>query len=121
MVPKLVKIFPALYGTRQSIAVLTTPRHISLSRERLVLSAPSQPIYLRSALILSFHLHLDLPNCLFNSLFPSNTCMCLSSSPYVPHFLPISLLLFDHLGNVYIHTRIHRHISNCGMFNVTIP
>jgi len=47
MVPKLVKKLPVFYATQKLITVLNVTHHFSLSRARLVHSAPSKPIYWR--------------------------------------------------------------------------
>jgi hypothetical protein len=75
---QLVKKFLAFYGTRMFITVYTA-RHWSLSWARWIQSIPSQPIFLTSGLILSSHLHLDLPSSLFPSGFPTKIlywCWC---------------------------------------------
>jgi len=58
---KLVKKFPPFYGTRTSILFVRKTHHLFLSRARWIESATSQPIPLRSILILSYHQHLRLP------------------------------------------------------------
>jgi hypothetical protein len=42
--PKLVKKFPAFYGTRWFITAFTRARHLSLSRARSIQSMPPSPI-----------------------------------------------------------------------------
>jgi len=61
--------FPAFYGTRRFIIVLTTARHWSLSWARWIQSTPSHPISLRSIQIFSSHPLLGLPGDLFPSGF----------------------------------------------------
>ena len=58
---KLVNKFPPFYVTRTSVLFVTKAHHLFLSRARLIESATSQPIPLRSILILSYHQHLLLP------------------------------------------------------------
>jgi hypothetical protein len=70
-VAHLVKKFPSVYGTRKFITVFTTTRHWSLSWARCIQSTPSNPVSLRSILILFYHLRLRLPSGLFPSSFPT--------------------------------------------------
>ena len=65
--------FPAFYGTRKFITVLTSPRHLSLSRANSIQSPQPLPTSWRSILILSSHLRLGLPSDLFPSGFPTKT------------------------------------------------
>jgi len=58
---KIVKKFPPFYGTRTSILFVTKVHHLFLSPARLIESATSQPMSLKSILILSYHQHLRLP------------------------------------------------------------
>jgi hypothetical protein len=52
---------PVFYGTRRFRTVFTNAHHWPLSRSRWVQCTPSQPISLRSILLLSSHLRLGLP------------------------------------------------------------
>jgi hypothetical protein len=61
---QLLKNFPAFYGTRKFIMLLTRALHWSLSWARSIQSIPSHPISLRSILILSTHQRLGPPSCL---------------------------------------------------------
>ena len=70
---QLVKKFPAFHGTRRFITVLTSVRHLSLSRASPIQSTYPHPISLRSTLILSTHLRIGLPSGLFPSGFPTKT------------------------------------------------
>jgi len=76
LVSQVVKKFPALYGTRKFITMFTRVRHWSLSWVKCVRSTPSNPISLRSSLILSFHVRLGLPSSLFHSGLPT-TILCI--------------------------------------------
>jgi hypothetical protein len=64
----LVKKFPASYGTRWFITAFTCARHLSLSWASPIQSIPPHTTSFRSILILSSHLHLGLPSCLFPTL-----------------------------------------------------
>ena len=87
---QLVKKFPAFYGTRKFITVLTSARHLSLSWANSIQPAQPLPTSSRSILILSSHLRLGLPTGLFPSGFAPKSCAHLSLPPYVPHAPPIS-------------------------------
>jgi hypothetical protein len=67
---QLVKKFTAFYGNRRFITVLKTARHWSLSWARYNESSPSYPVSL-SVILISSHLRLVLPTCLFPSGFPT--------------------------------------------------
>jgi hypothetical protein len=67
--PKLLKKFPAFYGTRKFITVFTAVQHLSLSWARLIQSMPPHPTSRRFILILSSHLRLSLPSGLLPSGF----------------------------------------------------
>ena len=62
---QLVKKSPAVYGTRRFIAACTRARDMSLPCARSIKFTPSEPISLRSIILLSPHLHLGLPSGLF--------------------------------------------------------
>jgi len=64
---QLVKRFPAFYGTRRLITLVTSARHLSLSWASSIQSMPPHPTSWRFILILSYHLSLDLPSGLFAS------------------------------------------------------
>jgi len=69
-VTHLVKKFPAFYGTQRFITMLTKAHHQYLSWAKRIWSTLSHPMSLRPILILTY-LHLDLPNDLFTSGFPT--------------------------------------------------
>ena len=79
---------PAFYGTRKFVTVLTSDRHLSLSRANSIQSPQPLPTSWRF-LILSSHLRLGLPSGLFPSGLPTKT-LCTPLPPYVPHVPPIS-------------------------------
>jgi len=88
--PRLVKKFPAFYGTRRFITAFTSARHLSLSWARLIQSMPPHPTSWRFILIISSHLHLGLPSGLFPPGFPTKTL-------YTPVFYPILVTCPVHL------------------------
>jgi len=67
---------PRIYGTRKSLIVPTSARHLSLSWANSIQSPRPPPTSWRSILILSSHLRLGLPNGLFSS------GSCYTSRPY---------------------------------------
>jgi hypothetical protein len=70
--PKLLKKFPAFYGTRRFIIAFTRARNLSLSRARLIQSMTlPHPTSRRSILILSSYLRLGFPSGLLPSGFPT--------------------------------------------------
>ena len=87
---KVVKKFPAFYGTRRFITSFTSAHHLSLSWTTSIQSMLLHPTSWRSILILSSHLGLDLPSRLFPSGFP-HTC-------YMP--LPYHYSRFHHPNNI---------------------
>ena len=70
---QLVKIFPAIHGTRRFITAHTSVRHLSLSWARPIESIYPHPTSWRSVIILSTHLRLGLTSGLFPSGFPTKT------------------------------------------------
>jgi len=79
---QLVKKFPAFYGTWRFFTMFTRACHLSLSSARSTQSMTPHPTSYRLILILSSHLCLGLPGCLFTSGFPTKTL-------YAPHLSPI--------------------------------
>ena len=59
---QLIKKFPAFYGTRKFITLLTSARHLFLSWTNSIQSPQPLPTSWRSILILSSHPRLGLPN-----------------------------------------------------------
>ena len=70
---KLVKKFPAFYGTRSFITALTSVRHLSLSWASPIQSINPHPTSWRSILTLFSHLRLGLPSGLFPSGYRSSS------------------------------------------------
>jgi hypothetical protein len=66
---------------RRFITALTTASHCSLFWASRIQSTPHKPMFLRSILIPSSHLHLGLPGGLFPSGFPTKTMYTFLSSP----------------------------------------
>jgi hypothetical protein len=75
---------PRIYGTPKLITVLTSTRHLSLSRARSIRYPPPPLTSWRSLLILSSHLRLGLPNVSFPQASPPKPCAHLSP-PYTRH------------------------------------
>ena len=82
---QLLKKFPAFYGTRRFLTVLTSARHLSLSWARSIQSIPPHPTSWRSILILSSHQCLGLASGVFPSGFPTKTLYTPLHSPYILH------------------------------------
>ena len=87
----LVKKLPAFYGNRRFNTAFTRDRHLSLSWTRQIQSIlHPHPTFWISILILSSHLRLGFPRCLFRSGFPLKPCTQLFSPTYLLHAPPIS-------------------------------
>jgi hypothetical protein len=88
--PTTCKNFPTVYGTQKFITLFTTGLHWHLSSERPIQSISHHPISLTSTLILSYHLGLGLPSCLFHSGFSMKFLYGFLVFPFMLHDLPIS-------------------------------
>jgi hypothetical protein len=86
---QILKNFPAFYGTRKFNTVFTRALHCSLSWTTSIQSIKFHPNFLRSILILSTHLRLGLPSCLFPSGFPTNILYAFLSYE-APHYVVFS-------------------------------
>ena len=91
---QLVKKFPSFYGTRRFVTALTSVRHLSLSWASPIQFTYPHPTSWRSILILSIHLRLGLPSCLFPSGFPTKTLYAPLSSP-ICATCPAHLIFLD--------------------------
>ena len=97
--PKLLKKFPAFYGTRRFITAFIRARHLSLSLARLIQSIIPYTTSRRSILILSSPLRLGLPSGLLPSGFPTKAL-------YVPLLSPIRATYSAHLSLLDLITRM---------------
>jgi hypothetical protein len=100
IVAQLVQQFPVFYGTRRFITVFTRARHGSLSWARCIQSTPSHPVFIRSILILSSHLRLDLPSVLFISALKQK-CYIHFASCYACSIPRPSHSWLDHPNNIW--------------------
>jgi len=96
-----VKKFPALNGLQRFNILFTRVPHWSLSCTRYIQSTPSHRTSLRSTLILSPHLCLQLPSDIFLSDFPTKIlyAFLLSHVCYMP--CPSHPPWFDHPNNTW--------------------
>ena len=92
---------PRIFGTRRFVIVLTSARHLSLSRANSIQSPQPPPTSWRSILILSSHLRLGLPNGVVGCLTPQFIVAvrqllgdCQSAASGQPH--PICQPLIEH-------------------------
>jgi hypothetical protein len=90
---QLVKKFPACYGTRRVTTVFIRARHRSLSWARCSQSTPSDPISLRSILIISYSYVFRVVSSL--QIFQPKQCIHFSSLPCVLHAAPVSFSLIS--------------------------
>jgi hypothetical protein len=81
---ELVKKLPSFYLTRSFIMFVTKPHHWTLFWVRWLQSASSHPLSLRSNLISSSHLHLDVQSCPMKILYALFVYSCMI---HVPHSL----------------------------------
>ena len=93
--------FPSFYGTRSFITPFTRARHLSLFWARSIQSMRPHPTSWRPILILSSHLRLNLPSCLFPQV--SQPILCMHLSPPHTCYMPRSShsSWFDHPNNIW--------------------
>jgi hypothetical protein len=99
-----LKIFPASYGTRRFITVFTSTGSYPEPDQ----SSPCHPISLRSIIIFSIHLRLDLPSGLFPSGFHTNIL-------YAFHFPPIRATVPAHPILLLVN-----YTSKFNLFNLSV-
>ena len=113
---------PRIYGTRKSLTVPTSVRHLSLSWANSIQSPRPPPTSWRSILILYSHLQLGLPNGLLPSGFPTNTLCTSLSSPMCAtchaHLIRLDFTTRTILGKEYrsfsfsLCSFLHSHLSH---------
>jgi hypothetical protein len=100
---QLIKKSPAFCGTRKFISALTSSRKLSLSR---VSSIQSKPPYLTSwkthlNTVLSFHLSLGLPCCIFHSGSPTPFLSPIHAT-FPAHLILLNFITCTIFGEQYI-------------------
>jgi hypothetical protein len=83
IVAKLVRKCRTFYGTGSFITMFIRTHHRTLSSARWIQSTPSDPISLRSFLILSSHLRLSLPKWSHSFGFSGQNFVCISNFWYM--------------------------------------
>jgi hypothetical protein len=99
IVARLVKKFPAFYGTRNFVSIFARAWRWSLARAQLIQFTLFQNIALRSILILSFHLRLGHLSGLFPSGLPTKTLCAFVCSPILcrAHAIHPCLIILMHV------------------------
>ena len=94
---QIAKKFPAFYGTRRFITVLTSARHLSLSWASYVQPIRPHPTSWRSILIVSSLLRLGLPSRLFPSGIPTKILytplLCSMRATWRTHLIILDLFI----------------------------
>ena len=99
-IPQPVKKFPAFYGVRMFIIVFKRARHLHLSRATWIQTTSSQPISLRSIIILHSHPSLCRQSGPPLSAFPTTPKPCMDLLPHTCHMpRPSHQASFDHPDN----------------------
>jgi len=100
LVTRLAKKFWTFCGTQRFLTVFTQVFNWSLSWARFIQSISSYPISLRSFLMLSSHLCLGLPTCLFPSGFPTKI-LCTSHLSHMCYMPPSHPPWLDPPSNIW--------------------
>ena len=96
IVSLLINKIPTFCGTCSFITMLTKTRHLPPSGAILIRSPLSRTIFLRSLLILSSHLGLNVPSCLSPSGLTAKILRAFFFSPHTCHVPCLSSLLIRH-------------------------
>jgi hypothetical protein len=110
----LVKKFPVLYGTQRFMIVFTRPRQWSLSWARWIQSTPTHPVYLKSILILPFHIAWVLSSCLNPSDSPTNILHAFLGYVMRATF-PAHPSWFPHPNDIWLKVNCDRCVSRIGV------
>ena len=111
LVLQLIKKFPAFYGTRKFITVLTSASHLSLPWASLIQFIPPHPTSWRSILIYLPIYAWVFQVVAFLQVSPPKPCTRLSSHPYALHTPPI--LFFSILSSGQYWVRSTDHSAHC--------
>ena len=116
--PQLVNKFLAICETPRFTVALTSLRHLSLSWTRPIQSTHFHFTSWRSIWILSSHLRLGLPSCLFPSYLPTQTL-------HTPLLFPIRATCPTHLillsPKLYLKRTDNKPLSLCSRVHSPLP
>jgi hypothetical protein len=101
-VAQLLNNFSTFYGTRRFITVFARTLHWPPSWARSVRSIPPHTLTLRYILMLSSHVCLGLPNCLFPSGFPTKIHVLPMRTTCPAHHILLDLIILIILGEEYM-------------------